>query len=91
MTEGAWSALCRIHASMDRQEWSASTLDEIADVLRKSGFVVRPPSDSDEEDGTCVAAVRFGYEMARRGQKWEPADLLDEDYVVERWKANTGR
>jgi hypothetical protein len=48
---GGWSitsepeALQRIHEALDSTEWSASTLDVIADVLRDAGLPIRDPSE----------------------------------------------
>ncbi len=35
--------LCKIHALLDGREWSPTTLDQIADLLRGMGFVIKEP------------------------------------------------
>lgn len=38
-------ALDRIHKLLDGREWSADTLDAIADVVRSTGRVIREPQE----------------------------------------------
>ena len=44
-------ALDRIFAIMDGEEWSANTLDEIADVLAKTGREVRDTWEQAPNEG----------------------------------------
>lgn len=37
------TCLDRIALLMDRQEWSADTLDDIAEVLRTAGYLIEDP------------------------------------------------
>lgn len=39
-------ALVRIHRLLDGRQWSADTLDAIADVVRSTGRVIREPKES---------------------------------------------
>ena len=43
-------ALAEIARALDGQEWSPDTLDTIAAILRRAGYVVRDPEDVDAED-----------------------------------------
>lgn len=38
-------ALDRIHAILDGEEWDASTIEEVAEVIVGMGYVIRDPND----------------------------------------------
>ena len=42
-------------------------------------------------DLLSVIAVVWGYKMARRGHKWEPADSMDLMWVISEWKRKAHR
>jgi hypothetical protein len=48
------AATCdRIFAALSGKVWSAETLDEIAVILSRAGFVIKPPIENDEITTFC--------------------------------------
>jgi hypothetical protein len=46
------AALDAIHACMDGTEWTPGTFDQIADILRESGYVIRDPGELPDSENT---------------------------------------
>lgn len=45
----AIETLDAIAAVLDGQEWSSSTTDRIAELMREAGFVIRDPADMGDD------------------------------------------